>query len=74
MFGRSLLLLISEVLANAICWILAGIIFGRRKSTQPILSLALLAWVRAKWIESAFALTFIVPWMLDYRTETWWVA
>ncbi|CAL1712900.1 unnamed protein product [Somion occarium] len=44
LFGRSLLLLVSELVANAICWIVAGILFGRHRETQPILSLALLAW------------------------------
>jgi hypothetical protein len=34
-----------ELLANAICWIVAGILFGGRKETQSILSLSLLAWV-----------------------------
>ncbi|KAA1469899.1 NicO-domain-containing protein [Dentipellis sp. KUC8613] len=43
-FGRSALLLSSELLANAVCWIVAGILFGRSADTQPILSLALLAW------------------------------
>ncbi|KAK0464438.1 NicO-domain-containing protein [Desarmillaria tabescens] len=44
LFGRSLLLVTSEFLANAICWTVAGILFGRSRETQPILSLALLAW------------------------------
>ncbi|KAJ7134716.1 high-affinity nickel-transport protein-domain-containing protein [Mycena epipterygia] len=44
LFGRSLLLISSLIFANAICWILAGILFGRKSETQPILSLALLAW------------------------------
>ncbi|KAF8073736.1 NicO-domain-containing protein [Lyophyllum atratum] len=44
LLGRSLLLATSEVVANAICWIVAGIAFGRNRDTQPILSLALLAW------------------------------
>ncbi|KAJ7860041.1 NicO-domain-containing protein [Mycena leptocephala] len=44
LFGRSLLLLGSLVLANVVCWIVAGILFGRKSDTQPILSLALLAW------------------------------
>ncbi|KAF7346448.1 Nickel/cobalt efflux system [Mycena sanguinolenta] len=44
LFGRSLLLLSSLALANAFCWILSGIFFGRNRDTQPILSLALLAW------------------------------
>ncbi|KAF8919042.1 high-affinity nickel-transport protein-domain-containing protein [Mucidula mucida] len=43
-FGRSLLLVVAEVLANAVCWIVAGVLFGRSRETQPILSLALLAW------------------------------
>ncbi|KAJ6508663.1 NicO-domain-containing protein [Mycena sanguinolenta] len=44
LFGRSLLLLSSLGLANALCWIISGILFGRNRDTQPILSLALLAW------------------------------
>ncbi|KAK0201807.1 NicO-domain-containing protein [Desarmillaria ectypa] len=44
LFGRSLLLVVFELLANAICWTIAGILFGRSRETQPILSLALLAW------------------------------
>ncbi|KAI0320547.1 NicO-domain-containing protein [Amylostereum chailletii] len=44
LFGRSLVLLAVEVLANAACWATAGILFGRNKESQPILSLALLAW------------------------------
>ncbi|KAG7440854.1 NicO-domain-containing protein [Guyanagaster necrorhizus] len=44
LFGRSVLLVASELIANAICWIIAGILFGRSRETQPILSLALLAW------------------------------
>lgn len=45
LFGRSLLLVVAELLVNAICWIVAGLLFGRHRETQPILSLALLAWV-----------------------------
>ncbi|PPR04077.1 hypothetical protein CVT24_010650 [Panaeolus cyanescens] len=44
LFGRSLLLISCELLANAICWIVAGILFGRTHQTRQILSLALLAW------------------------------
>ncbi|CAK5269908.1 unnamed protein product [Mycena citricolor] len=44
LFGRSVLLMGSLSLANAMCWIAAGILFGRKSETQPILSLALLAW------------------------------
>ncbi|CDO71702.1 hypothetical protein BN946_scf184915.g46 [Trametes cinnabarina] len=44
LLGRSLLLLAAELLANAICWITCGILFGRGPETRPILSLALLAW------------------------------
>ncbi|KAJ7784464.1 NicO-domain-containing protein [Mycena metata] len=44
LFGRSLLLVSSLLLFNAFAWILAGIFFGPREDTQPILGLALLAW------------------------------
>ncbi|RPD62214.1 NicO-domain-containing protein [Lentinus tigrinus ALCF2SS1-7] len=44
LFGRSLLLLTAELLANAVCWIVCAILFGRRPATRSILSLALLAW------------------------------
>lgn len=45
LFGRSMILIGCELLANAICWIVAGILFGGRKESQSILSLSLLAWV-----------------------------
>jgi hypothetical protein len=35
-----------RLVANAACWAAAGILFGRNRNTQPVLSLALLAWVR----------------------------
>ncbi|KAH8104947.1 NicO-domain-containing protein [Phellopilus nigrolimitatus] len=44
LFGRSLLLITLELLANAACWIVAGLLFGRREETRGTLSLALLAW------------------------------
>lgn len=47
LFGRSVLLVAAELLANAACWIVCAILFGRRPETRPILSLALLAWVSA---------------------------
>ncbi|KAJ6559097.1 NicO-domain-containing protein [Mycena vulgaris] len=42
LFGRSVLLISSLTLVNAISWILAGILFARKSDT--VLSLALLAW------------------------------
>jgi len=45
LFGRSVVLIGCELFANAACWVVAGILFGGHKATQPILSLALLAWV-----------------------------
>ncbi|KXN90929.1 High-affinity nickel transport protein [Leucoagaricus sp. SymC.cos] len=42
-FGRSLLLGFCEVLANAICWAVAAVLF-RNQSTRSNLGLALLAW------------------------------
>ncbi|KAI0252388.1 high-affinity nickel-transport protein-domain-containing protein [Lactifluus subvellereus] len=44
LFGRSVVLIGCELLANASCWTVAGILFGRRNDTQSILSLSLLAW------------------------------
>ncbi|KAI0352650.1 NicO-domain-containing protein [Trametes cingulata] len=44
LFGRSVLLLAGELLANAVCWIVCAVLFGRHAETRPILSLALLSW------------------------------
>ncbi|KAJ3987938.1 NicO-domain-containing protein [Lentinula detonsa] len=44
LFGRSLLLISCELLANALCWTAAGIMFGRTEETKSILGLAMLAW------------------------------
>ncbi|KAF9067737.1 high-affinity nickel-transport protein-domain-containing protein [Rhodocollybia butyracea] len=44
LFGRSLLLLTCELLANALCWTAAGIMFGRTSETKSILGLSMLAW------------------------------
>jgi hypothetical protein len=45
LFGRSLILVISEITANVVLWVLAGLIFGLRNESRGILSLCLLAWV-----------------------------
>ena len=45
LFGRSVMLVGCELLANTTCWVVAGILFGGHENTQPILGLALLAWV-----------------------------
>jgi hypothetical protein len=45
LFGRSVVLIGCEILANVICWAVTGILFAGRRDTQPILGLALLAWV-----------------------------
>ncbi|KAJ3759909.1 NicO-domain-containing protein [Lentinula raphanica] len=44
LFGRSLALLTCEILANALCWVAAGVMFGRTEETKSILGLAMLAW------------------------------
>lgn len=44
LFGRALLVVAGEVLANAICWIVCAILFTRNAASRSILSLALLAW------------------------------
>ncbi|KAJ7073222.1 NicO-domain-containing protein [Mycena belliarum] len=43
LFGRSLVLMSTLFAANAVCWIVAGLLFGRN-SDGSLLSLALLAW------------------------------
>ncbi|KZO96965.1 NicO-domain-containing protein, partial [Calocera viscosa TUFC12733] len=43
-FGRSVLLLGSLLVFNALCWTLAGVLFGRTDQTREVLSLCLLAW------------------------------
>jgi len=66
LFGRSLLLILAELLLNAVCWIVAGILFSRfSKATEDsdekgegpaksILGLAMLAWTlglrHGKWL------------------------
>ncbi|KAJ4482027.1 NicO-domain-containing protein [Lentinula aciculospora] len=44
LFGRSLFLVTCELLANALCWTAAGVMFGRTEETESILGLAMLAW------------------------------
>ena len=51
LFGRSFLLIVLELLANAACWIVAGILFTRKEETKGVMSLALLAWVSLLYIE-----------------------
>ncbi|CAE6464343.1 unnamed protein product [Rhizoctonia solani] len=43
-FGRSFLLIASELLVNALFWVVAGLLFGRRNETHSVLNLCLLAW------------------------------
>ncbi|EUC63398.1 high-affinity nickel-transporter [Rhizoctonia solani AG-3 Rhs1AP] len=43
-FGRSLLLIACELLINALFWVIAGLLFGRRNETHSTLNLCLLAW------------------------------
>lgn len=47
--GRSVLLIVSELVVNAICWTAAGLLFGRHSESSGFLSLAVLAWVRIKF-------------------------
>ncbi|KAF9510957.1 hypothetical protein BS47DRAFT_1212814 [Hydnum rufescens UP504] len=44
LFGRSLILVISEITANVVLWVLASLLFGLRNESRGILSLCLLAW------------------------------
>ncbi|KAF8631407.1 hypothetical protein AX15_002415 [Amanita polypyramis BW_CC] len=44
LFGRAVLLLGLELLANGVCWTVAALLFSRNSDTRPILSYALLSW------------------------------
>ncbi|TFK28056.1 NicO-domain-containing protein [Coprinopsis marcescibilis] len=44
LFGRSLLLLVAEFLANTVLWVVAAILFVQKQETREIMSMALLAW------------------------------
>ncbi|KIL63259.1 hypothetical protein M378DRAFT_187100 [Amanita muscaria Koide BX008] len=44
LLGRSVLLIALELLANALSWSIAAILFARKTDTRPLLSYALLAW------------------------------
>lgn len=44
LLGRSVLLIALELLANALSWTIAAILFARKSDTRPLLSYALLAW------------------------------
>ena len=44
LFGRSLLLVVGEILANVVLWVIAALLF--RKDMQSVLGLCLLAWVK----------------------------
>jgi hypothetical protein len=68
LFGRSLLLVTSLILANAACWIVAGILFGRNPNTRPVLSLALLAWVR---LSCAIVIASYSGRASDHWTKAW---
>ena len=68
LLGRSLLLVVAELLVNAVFWAVAGILFGKN-DTRSILGLALLAWVRFICDErSACLLIYTQP---DSRPTTW---
>ncbi|CEL62577.1 High-affinity nickel transport protein OS=Cupriavidus necator (strain ATCC 17699 / H16 / DSM 428 / Stanier 337) GN=hoxN PE=1 SV=3 [Rhizoctonia solani AG-1 IB] len=43
-FGRSFLLVACELLVNALLWVVAVLLFGRRHETHGVLNLCLLAW------------------------------
>jgi hypothetical protein len=45
-FGRAVILLSSELLANIAFWIVAGLLFARITATRGVMSLCMLAWVR----------------------------
>ncbi|EIN12727.1 hypothetical protein PUNSTDRAFT_60012 [Punctularia strigosozonata HHB-11173 SS5] len=70
LLGRSLFLVVGELLANAICWIAAGLIFGRSSKTQPSLSLALLAWT----VGLRHGKQFAISWDMFSSAHPWHAA
>lgn len=60
------LLLLGELLFNAIAWVITAVLFGRRKDTEVVLGLGLLAWVRTSCTYHAVLIDII-----DTRLETW---
>jgi hypothetical protein len=70
LFGRSLVLVICELVANAALWVVCGLLFGRDEEKRSILNLALLAWVIFLTPDGDYSTDGI---MEDIRTETWLV-
>lgn len=54
-FGRSALLVAAELVANAVCWVIAGLLFARNQDTRSIMNLALLAWVCVSFLAAVIA-------------------
>jgi hypothetical protein len=63
-FGRSVLLITCELVANAVMWIVSGLLFGRDPEMRSILNLALLAWVHL-WFCARPSLS---SWLVEYIT------
>ncbi|ELU38249.1 NicO domain-containing protein [Rhizoctonia solani AG-1 IA] len=73
-FGRSFLLVACELLVNALFWVIAGLLFGRRHETHGVLNLCLLAWVRIRFAFGVLS-TYIADLgcELDHWLKTWCV-
>lgn len=68
LFGRSVVLIGCELLANAACWLVTGILFGGREDAQQILGLALLAWVCCA-VSPPFLLENCTPMNFFFKTN-----
>jgi uncharacterized membrane protein len=68
LFGRSVLLIACELIANAIMWIVTALLFGSDPAKKSILNLAFLAWVSAPL---QLELCLMKP--QDIGLETWFV-
>jgi nickel/cobalt transporter (NiCoT) family protein len=53
LFGRSFFLIVAELLVNALCWIVAGVLFSTTAAAQSMFSLALLSWASIANCEAA---------------------
>lgn len=65
LFGRATVLVVGEILVNAVCWIAAALTLGQ---ADGLIGLALLAWVRSDQSPYQHEADEI-----DYRTASWYV-
>lgn len=66
-FGRSLVMLVSEVVVNVVLWVAAAILWHRAEG--HLLNLAVLAWVSTLVVVLEWDLDLRVRWHEDFGTS-----